>query len=599
MSKIRKSAKYKGFIIEQEAETNKVSVVCKNTSQVLRDIADEIGMSYESDWGPYYLGSRLINFINGVDTTRKPKLETPNATADLIQQNGSVKSLAFIGEAEYDGIIIRRKKNRPKCTIHYGEQHFPRILEEVGKEVGLSDLSGDVETLAKRIVKHKALSKYYPQSKMYLSDITQFFEGIELECPYWEAIIAVDFKDGDYQLDFSASELMELAGFEYDDGYEKKFGRDYYATCFDKYIKFINFLNGVSEPEDIVYTIDDIDAIKQSAEYKGLLVECQLQESGESSLNITLQDKMAFLRTIADCAKLNYDLAWNEKELTRRVYDFLADKRAEQATVTYTDRYVIYLGEQLQISVYKEAKGAVLQQVVEASGFQRNPEWSDEYTAYRLMIFLHGFKTDEQIGNAIFGDDHEEYMLPSEDQNWWFNLPNNFKYILLSNLREEFEDVGDEFPSWDDDSLGEEYGIDLYNFYNTPISGYLQDFIIGYRDENGEYDYDSADLSYLSVPDNIYDIDDLSPLARLKNIKHFSFAEWEGYIGEEMLESLSKFTHLEKLNLSNNEVDEDALNKLASLTNLESLYLEDCDIDEDSEALEELRDALPDCEIIL
>lgn len=72
MSDIKKSAKHGNFVIQQ-AENNRVSIICDNTIQTLRDIANEIGMGYEKNWDTQYFGHRLINFINGVDTTRKNK----------------------------------------------------------------------------------------------------------------------------------------------------------------------------------------------------------------------------------------------------------------------------------------------------------------------------------------------------------------------------------------------------------------------------------------------------------------------------------------------------------------------------------------------
>ncbi|MCQ9328821.1 leucine-rich repeat domain-containing protein [Pelistega suis] len=72
MSKIKKSAKHGNFIIEQ-AENDTVSIIFDNTRQALRDIANEIGMEYDPDWNTRYFGHRLINFINGVDTTKKSK----------------------------------------------------------------------------------------------------------------------------------------------------------------------------------------------------------------------------------------------------------------------------------------------------------------------------------------------------------------------------------------------------------------------------------------------------------------------------------------------------------------------------------------------
>lgn len=75
MSEIKKSAKHGNFVIQQ-AENDSVSIICDNTRQALRDIANEIGMEFDPEWNTRYFGHRLINFINEVDTTRKARAET-------------------------------------------------------------------------------------------------------------------------------------------------------------------------------------------------------------------------------------------------------------------------------------------------------------------------------------------------------------------------------------------------------------------------------------------------------------------------------------------------------------------------------------------
>lgn len=81
MSNIKKSARHGNFVIEQD-ENNAISISCHNTKQALRAIADELKMVYEEDQNTQYFGHRVINFINGVDTTRKPKVESEEVTAD-------------------------------------------------------------------------------------------------------------------------------------------------------------------------------------------------------------------------------------------------------------------------------------------------------------------------------------------------------------------------------------------------------------------------------------------------------------------------------------------------------------------------------------
>lgn len=82
MSEIKKSARHGNFVIQQ-AENGSISIICDNTRQALRDIANEIGMEFAPGWGTQYFGHRVINFINGVDTRRKSKeVEQSNNNTD-------------------------------------------------------------------------------------------------------------------------------------------------------------------------------------------------------------------------------------------------------------------------------------------------------------------------------------------------------------------------------------------------------------------------------------------------------------------------------------------------------------------------------------
>lgn len=89
MSNIKKSAKHGNFVIEQY-ENNSVSIICDNTRQALRDIATELGMPYEADWNTQYFGHRVINFINGVDTTRKSTSETTEVVQKEFDENNLI-----------------------------------------------------------------------------------------------------------------------------------------------------------------------------------------------------------------------------------------------------------------------------------------------------------------------------------------------------------------------------------------------------------------------------------------------------------------------------------------------------------------------------
>lgn len=65
---IKKSAKHGNFMIAQ-SENNSITIICDNTKEALRHIADEVGMAYEKDWNTQSLGSKLINFLNEVENS--------------------------------------------------------------------------------------------------------------------------------------------------------------------------------------------------------------------------------------------------------------------------------------------------------------------------------------------------------------------------------------------------------------------------------------------------------------------------------------------------------------------------------------------------
>ncbi|KAE9538409.1 hypothetical protein HT665_07410 [Ursidibacter maritimus] len=115
MSKIKKSASYENFVIEQ-GNDNKISITLKNTKQALREIADKLGMEYESDWNTQSLGSKLINHINGV--SRNVQMEGAE---------GVKKS------AKYGNFVIEQAENNSiSITCDNTKEGLRQISGEIG-----------------------------------------------------------------------------------------------------------------------------------------------------------------------------------------------------------------------------------------------------------------------------------------------------------------------------------------------------------------------------------------------------------------------------------------------------------------------------------
>ncbi|MEY5020444.1 MAG: hypothetical protein RLZ22_1532 [Verrucomicrobiota bacterium] len=99
----------------------------------------------------------------------------------------------------------------------------------------------------------------------------------------------------------------------------------------------------------------------------------------------------------------------------------------------------------------------------------------------------------------------------------------------------------------------------------------------------------SLDLSYSALSDDGVDL-----LATASQLKSLRLAETG--IGDAALETLSKLTELESLNLYGTKVTSQGVLKLSELQKLKKLYLWGTQVDE--KTLEDLREKLPECEIV-
>ena len=113
-------------------------------------------------------------------------------------------------------------------------------------------------------------------------------------------------------------------------------------------------------------------------------------------------------------------------------------------------------------------------------------------------------------------------------------------------------------------------------------------------------------LDNINIPNNIYEIENLNPLAYLNNyVLSISFRDWSGKVSESMFDSIIKFNKLETLDLSYNRINIDELYKLTKLNHLKKLYLRrvmdfaDELVNFNESELSNLKEKLSHCEILM
>ena len=151
MSEIKKSAKHGNFVIQQ-AENDSVSIICDNTRQALRDIANEIGMEFDPEWNTRYFGHRLINFINGVDTTRKSK--------EVEQSNGNTYGVSdedwewWVGLSDDMKYVVLSNLMSEFYRKDIGDliPEFDDVTHKISTDMDLYDRNGVVASLLSEYV---------------------------------------------------------------------------------------------------------------------------------------------------------------------------------------------------------------------------------------------------------------------------------------------------------------------------------------------------------------------------------------------------------------------------------------------------------------
>ena len=250
---------------------------------------------------------------------------------------------------------------------------------------------------------------------------------------------------------------------------------------------------------------------------------------------------------------------------------------------------------------------SMLREISEDLGFEYSDEWNTRYFGHRLINFINGVDTrrettilaEDKFPEELISDTDTTEYISDEDWEWWCELSDTLKYIVLWNIKDEFldEDYG-LTPEYDD--LSEEISteLDLYD-RNGAIAFYLKDYIVGVHFSDGNFE--PGITHKFVIPDNVFNIRELPKLSHIKQLSSLSFHGWGGGFGSEEIDLLAQIPQLKELYLTTNSVSGDALEKLSSLTNLRTLsvpYSGDWSADECS-MLASLGDKLPNCVINL
>lgn len=262
------------------------------------------------------------------------------------------------------------------------------------------------------------------------------------------------------------------------------------------------------------------------------------------------------------------------------------------------NEFVIERAENDSITVkYRNTKDA-LRNISKEVGFEYQDDWNTRTFGNALINFLNSPERAQAGSNLdVENEEDEVQYISDEDWQWWFDLSDSMKYVILWNLKAAFLDKHQGLiPEFDtfDDSLSTE--VDLYD-KNEAIEFYLGDYIVGRHSSDGSFI--PGLCSSLEIPNEIFDIYDLPKLSHLKQLTSLSFNGWGGGFDNFNMGLFESFQQLESLDLSRNDVDLKSLGVLSSLANLRTLVLERCDIDEDSDEFLALKAKLPNVTIIV
>ncbi len=240
----------------------------------------------------------------------------------------------------------------------------------------------------------------------------------------------------------------------------------------------------------------------------------------------------------------------------------------------------------------------ILDEIAKSVGFEFESEKDPNKFNEDLVSFINAQKI-RKITQMSEDEIADNEFISDADWDWWCHLSNTMKYILIWDLPNQEEEIGiSEF--YDENSLDTETDIYDRDTFGLLLGEYITGLYL--LDDT----FIEPVLDNVNIPNNVYEIDNLGPLAYLNNhVLSISFRDWSGKISESMFDSIIKFNKLESLDLSYNRINIDELYKLTKLNHLKQLYLRrvmdfaDELVNFNENELYNLKEKLPHCEILM
>lgn len=200
-----------------------------------------------------------------------------------------------------------------------------------------------------------------------------------------------------------------------------------------------------------------------------------------------------------------------------------------------------------------------------------------------LIKFLNELPTSTESDKQEVENTEEESKvkdgLADEDWEWWCNLSDTSKYLLLYRIEYYLEEP---LPTLDDDTEELEAEWDLYD-RNGSIGKYVGEYFTGYY-KDGHFIY--PQVYDLEVPETSISRAYLHEFAHLKHLEELSlYRLWI----DALPSSFGQLTQLEGLNLARTDLTAQSLDVLRPLKNLRRLNLHSCVIKSIPQSIIELK----------
>ncbi len=323
-------------------------------------------------------------------------------------------------------------------------------------------------------------------------------------------------------------------------------------------------------------------------------------ELSNEGIKVIYRDTIKILREIMDRLGILYGKMENPQSLSHRLISHITGNSNFSKDADFSAEYDEFFIEKVEgyVTVMHRNVRLILDEIAKSVGFEFESEKDLNKFSEELVSFINAQKIRKiiQMSEDEIADNE---FISDADWDWWCHLSNTMKYILIWDLPNQEEEIGiSEF--YDENSLDTE--IDIYD--RDTFGVLLGEYITGLYllDDT----FIEPVLDNINIPNNIYEIENLNPLAYLNNyVLSISFRDWSGKVSESMFDSIIKFNKLETLDLSYNRINIDDLYKLTKLNHLKKLYLRrvmdfaDELVNFNESELSNLKEKLSHCEILM